>query len=257
MKLLRSVAMAFSMFSRFPVPPVEWRKENMRYMLGFLPLVGILLGALYALWWHIAVALSFGQFLFAAGLTALPVLFTGGIHMDGFMDTVDALASHAEPEKKRAILKDSRTGAFAVLYTVLYLLGTFALYTEAAEDISLCLPVCLIPVLSRSGSAVASLVFPVYGGEGLLKTFHDAGEKGAVLLPLGFAAASLAVLALNAPALSVVFLLTEGICLFCVYRMSQKQFGGMSGDLAGFLLTVLELGMLLILILYKAVNPCC
>ena len=39
--LFRSLAMAFSMFSKIPVPMVEWKKENMKYMLCALPLVGV------------------------------------------------------------------------------------------------------------------------------------------------------------------------------------------------------------------------
>ena len=37
MKLLRSIALAFSMFSRLPVPKVDWNEENMRYMICALP----------------------------------------------------------------------------------------------------------------------------------------------------------------------------------------------------------------------------
>ena len=59
--------------------------------------------------------LGCGLFLQAAGFTLLPVVVTGGIHLDGFGDTLDALASHAEPERKREILKDPRAGIFAVI----------------------------------------------------------------------------------------------------------------------------------------------
>ena len=42
---LRSAAMAFTMFSIFPMPEVEWKEENMKYMLCALPLVGAAVGA--------------------------------------------------------------------------------------------------------------------------------------------------------------------------------------------------------------------
>ena len=252
--MLRSVAMVFSMFSRLPAPRVEWKRENMRYMLGFLPLVGIVAGALEALWWWLCLRSGFGDLLFAAGMTALPLLLTGGIHMDGFMDTVDALSSHGDVEKKRAILKDSHAGAFAVLYCALYLLGSFALYAETKANAELLLPVCLIPVLSRCGSAAASLVFPVYGGEGLLKTFHEAGSKRALIFPLLAAAAVLGVIALRMPVTAAACLAAEALCLLYVYRMSKKQFGGMSGDLAGFLLQLSEIVLLFVIIVCKAVS---
>ena len=99
--VLRSAAMAFLMFSVIPMPRVEWKKENMRYMLCCLPLVGaVIAGALYV-WMLLSRELGFGKVLYAAGLTLLPVLLSGGIHLDGFCDTADALSSHAAPERKR------------------------------------------------------------------------------------------------------------------------------------------------------------
>ena len=49
MNALRSIAMAFAMFSRIPMPRIEWKKENMRYMLCALPLVGAAIGLALAL----------------------------------------------------------------------------------------------------------------------------------------------------------------------------------------------------------------
>ena len=63
-----------------------------------------------------------GSFLAAGILLAVPIFITGGIHMDGFMDTCDARASYGDREKKLAILKDTHTGAFAVIFGALYLI---------------------------------------------------------------------------------------------------------------------------------------
>ena len=80
---LRSVVMAFSMFSRLPMPRVEWRPENMHYMLAAYPLVGVAEGALLLLWAWACRALAFGTALFAAGMTLLPLALNGGVHLDG------------------------------------------------------------------------------------------------------------------------------------------------------------------------------
>ena len=37
MRILRSLAMAFLMYSRVPMPQVEWKDENMAYATGFFP----------------------------------------------------------------------------------------------------------------------------------------------------------------------------------------------------------------------------
>ena len=61
-------------------------------------------------------------------MTALPVLVSGGIHTDGFIDTVDALSSYGDKEKKLEILKDPHTGAFAIIGAIMYYLLFFWIY---------------------------------------------------------------------------------------------------------------------------------
>lgn len=89
--ILRSIALSFTMFSRVPMPRTDWKPEHMRYMLASFPLVGVVLGMVLAVWWMLCRWLSFDSIFFGAGVALLPVLFTGGIHLDGFCDTVDAL----------------------------------------------------------------------------------------------------------------------------------------------------------------------
>mgnify|MGYP000107976858 CR=1 FL=1 len=46
----------------------------------------------------------------AAAFCLVPVAVTGGIHLDGYADTSDALSSYGDREKKLEILKDSTVG---------------------------------------------------------------------------------------------------------------------------------------------------
>ena len=126
----QTIWVALSMYSRLPVPRAEWNSKNMRYALCALPLVGVFSGALLWLWDWLCRALEPGEMLLGAGVVLLPILVTGGIHMDGFCDTCDALASHGDREKKLAIMKDSNAGAFAVLGCACYLLFYFALASQ-------------------------------------------------------------------------------------------------------------------------------
>ena len=89
-QLLRSLATAFSMYSSIPVPRVEWREENMRYVMCFFPLVGVVTGPAIWCWLWLCRQFGVGAPLAAVVCTALPVLVSGGIHLDGFCDTVDA-----------------------------------------------------------------------------------------------------------------------------------------------------------------------
>ena len=57
----------------------------------------------------------------------MPVAVTGGIHLDGYADTSDALSSYGDREKKLEILKDSHCGAFAVIRLCSYFVAYFGL----------------------------------------------------------------------------------------------------------------------------------
>ncbi len=250
MNLLRSAAMTFLMFSRIPVPRVEWKEENMQYMLALLPLVGCVEGGLLFLWHWICQKTEIGTILFAAGMTLIPILLTGGIHLDGFCDTVDALSSHASPEKKRQILKDPRAGAFAVIYVVSYLIAVFALYTELSRQGNEIMMACLIPVMGRTASGFAGIAFPVSKEQGMLSAFHHSARKKRALMILGiWLIVTVYGMIRTQPVTGIGMMTGTGVCLIYVYQMSQKEFEGMSGDLAGYLYQIVQLTMLLCLIL--------
>ena len=139
MKWIRSFIIAFSMYSKIPMPRVEWTTSSMQYAFCFFPLVGAVNGALTWGAGHVLFALrDAGKLpaLFpAVFLTILPLLVTGGIHMDGFLDTSDARHSYGEREQKLAILKDPHTGAFAVISAAIYLLWSLALWSAADEKV--------------------------------------------------------------------------------------------------------------------------
>ena len=233
------------MFSVLPTPRIEWKKENMRYMLCALPLVGVVIGAVLCGWTAVSIALGFKAFLFAVGMTLLPAILSGGIHIDGFLDTVDALSSHAPPEKKREILKDSRAGAFAVLFAVGYFLLYAALCTELEMTYRAAIIAGLTHVFARIVGALASTAFPGSGSTGLLATFRDASAKRAGVVLILWAVVCAAVLVWLSPLGGCVSVVLALLCLLYLYFMSRREFGGMSGDLAGFLITLTELVMLL------------
>lgn len=258
MTLLRSIAMAFSMFSVIPMPMVEWKKENMKYMLCALPLVGVLIALALCLWQGLCRWLELGTVLFAAGLTLIPLAISGGIHMDGFCDVVDALSSHAAPERKREILKDSHTGAFAIIFTAGYFLLYFALCTEVERIWRAVIIAGVHHVLARAVGALAGTVFPGSGSTGMLAAFREgAARKAAGILVIWCLLCAGALIVLS-PVSGVVCTLAVPVLLGYLRRMSQRQFGGMSGDLAGYLITVSELALLACyVIVERIVLVCC
>ena len=243
MNLLQSMIIAFSMYSKLPMPHIAWQEKNMKYAMCFFPMVGIVIGICeYALGSWI-LGRDYGVLFFSVCMTLLPILLTGGIHLDGFMDTSDALASYGDREKKLAILKDSHTGAFAVLGLCIYLLWSLAMWSEVRPEM---LPVLAAgAVLSRALSGFSVVTFPAAREDGLGKTFQDGSQRKKTRIVMGmYAAASAGWMLVCRPLLGSVALLCAAGAFGYYAWMSKKQFGGMTGDLAGYFLQICELAML-------------
>ena len=196
MRLFESLLIALSTYSAVPVPQFDWNEKNMRYAICFFPAVGVLCGAALWLWAVLAQATGMSGVLFAAIAACLPILVTGGIHMDGYLDTVDALSSHQTREKKLAIMKDANCGAFAVIYGGVYLLAYagFAYEVFAAGHILL---ICPLFVLSRALSGLCAVNLPNARKSGMLCAFTSGVQRrtataALALVGLGLALCGLA-----------------------------------------------------------------
>ena len=130
---MNSFIIAFAIYSKIPMPRVKWTEENMKYSICFFPVVGILIGAAVGFVYLIDNFLSLGKMLRTALLVAVPVMITGGIHMDGYLDTVDARSSYGEREKKLEILSDPHAGAFAIIWAVIYYILLTGFYSELSD----------------------------------------------------------------------------------------------------------------------------
>lgn len=250
---LRSIALAFTLFSRVPMPHVEWGPENMRYTMLAFPLVGCVIGAVVAAWCALCAALGLNGATFGAGTVLIPLFVTGGIHMDGFADVVDAQSSCASPERKREILADPHIGAFAAMGIGGYLLAWAALASNLPPCAPTAATLALVFVLSRTTSGIATVAYPAGKSDGMLAAERSASARTAVLVGLVLVAAGcLAGLVVIAGAPGAGASIAALACLAALKRFSRTQFKGMSGDLAGFHLQVSELAMVAALVIAQA-----
>lgn len=240
MRLIRSFVIAFSTYSRIPMPQVEWSEENRKYAMWFFPLIGAVIGGALWLWLLLCDALALGPLLRGAVGAMLPLLVTGGIHMDGFMDTTDALASWQPKEKRLAILKDSHIGAFAAMGCCGYLLLTSALLAEA--ETAAAPMIGLAYVASRALSAWALAAFRSARPDGMLDSFARAARRRLVGAgSAAYLAACLIVWALLGGWTALICAAVIAFVTLYYRRMAYKQFGGVTGDLAGWYSQVTEL----------------
>lgn len=235
-----SLVIAFSMYSKIPMPRVEWTEENRKYAICFFPLVGLVTGGLCYVWFLICGHLQAGTLLFSAGMAAIPLFLTGGIHVDGFMDTMDAMHSYLPREEKLRILKDSHIGAFSVICLLGYYLTYLGWISELrSERAVLCF--CLGFLLSRILSGLSIVYLPGAKKEGLLYAFSSTAHKRSVrlvlFLLLGLCIVGMVLVSPLAGSLTVI----GNFAVFGWYRYdSKKEFGGITGDLAGWFLLCAE-----------------
>lgn len=231
---LHAFAMCQSMFCAIPCPWQVWDEKARDKMLLFLPLVGLEIGALWALFAWGCGFLGVPGPVRALVLAAFPYLATGCIHLDGFMDVTDAVKSCRSPERRREILKDSHVGSFAVIYLALVLLAQFALFQAGEGPVWL---LTLIPGVSRCCSALAVEALPP-----MSTSQYAQREKRkahiALILAMLLALVGAGFLLFGKYGFALVGCLAGyGLAL----RRGYRSLGGMNGDIAGYSLTLGEL----------------
>ena len=241
---IESLLVALSTYSRVPVPQFEWNERNMKYAICFFPVVGIICGAVLYAWYSLCVWLGLSAFLFAAVAACIPLLVTGGIHMDGYMDTMDALSSHQSRERMLQIMKDPNCGAFSVIYCAVYLLAQTGFLYElyGANQIML---LCPAFALSRALSAFGAVSLPNARKSGMLHAFtKDAEKRITKFWLIIWLLSSAAVMLLLSFSNAVPALILAGSAMLFYVRMAMRKFGGATGDTTGFCLQICELALL-------------
>lgn len=240
MRIVKSFFIAFSMYSKIPMPQFMWKDEDMRYALCFFPWVGAVIGVLWYLWKVFCDRFAVGTLCYAAVGAAIPLIVTGGFHVDGFLDTCDALHSYQPLDRKLEILKDSHIGAFAVIMLALYGLIFLGGFSEIwlTSVLTVAGAGCF---LSRVLSGIAVVSFPSAKQEGTLYLFADKAHKRVVRTALYGQGILCIVFMLRTSLMAGGMAAAAALLTFAYYYYrSKKEFGGITGDTAGYFVTLCE-----------------
>lgn len=246
--LWNSFKVAFAMFSKIPMPRADWTKENMKYMFCFFPFIGgvialLTLGAAY-----LGERYSFDSGFVRVVLVLIPVLVTGGIHVDGLLDTSDAMSSWQERSRRLEILKDSNAGAFAVITACVYFLAWYGAYSQIGYDRK---TLCLMGagfMVSRCLSGIGVITFPKAKADGTVAEFSRKSEDKIVRNVLLLYLIVLFAWMVWLRPVGGIAAFGGALLIFAYYHhMALKYFGGTTGDLSGCFLCLCEVGMALIL----------
>ena len=243
--MIKSMITAFSMYSRIPMPQVAWKEENRTYALCFFPLIGVVIGAGETGLWVLCRHFGVNAFFYSILAVIIPILVTGGIHMDGYMDVQDAKACLGDREKKRAVMKDARVGAFAVIHCCLYFLLQAGCFYELYQRRAILVAAGSF-VLARALSGLAAVTFPGAGTGGSLQQFTSPAQKRVTVAVAFLYLAAVMGGMLYVSLLQGAAAIGAAVLVFGYYKwFSVREFGGITGDLAGYFLQLCELWQLL------------
>ncbi|MDH7578782.1 MAG: adenosylcobinamide-GDP ribazoletransferase [Bacillota bacterium] len=232
---------AITFLTRLPLPVKKNpQREDFAASVNYFPLVGLVIGGLLGGSWFLF-KMTFPAIINGALLLSLHVIITGGLHLDGFMDTLDGLLGGKEREERLNIMRDSRVGAFGVLGAFLLLLIKFSIYTQLNLDL---LPILVLaPVLGRQVIVWALISYPYARQQGLGNLFNIYGDLRKFAVTTGMTL-FISIIFFKIPGLAI-FLLT-GIFTFILAKSCDRLLGGLTGDTYGAFCELTEVFVLLI-----------
>lgn len=245
---------ALQFLTRLPVPVnVPFERPVLARSVAYFPLVGAIVGALTAgAAWLLGHALPPWP---AAVLTlALWICLSGGLHLDGLMDTADGVLSHRSRERMLEIMKDSRVGAMGVIAAILLLLLKASLLAELmGNEREWLFPVLVTAAcLGRFAMSIAIAIWPpARKDEGLGMMFNGVKKwriGAGCLFAASFAGISPVFNDINyLQRLSIVVasLLLMLLIVGLSGRWLSRKLGGLTGDTYGAINETVEVFMLL------------
>jgi adenosylcobinamide-GDP ribazoletransferase len=206
---------------------------------AWFPLVGLVIGGgLVAV--DTVAALLFPGLLAALLTVTTWKLLTGGLHLDGLADCLDGLMG-TDRERRLAIMRDSRIGAFGAIGLILFLLLEIAAVSELTAALR---PRALLaaPAIGRAMPSLLGRLYPPARADGQGAAFQHGLSRPAALLALGVALLVAAAALGAAGIVAVIVAVAAGVALG---RFLSSRLGGVTGDVLGAAVETAELATLL------------
>ena len=232
--------MALSMFTVLPTPYIEWDDEGVKNMMKFYPIIGLIVGGIWSFTYYLISIFNVSIILKSIVIMIIPFCVTGMLHLDGFMDVCDAILSRRDKEEKLRILKDSTIGAFSVISLIILFFLQFGGVYSILEKSAPIYILILIPIVSRS-SVAYFLLSRTTIKESTLGTYFKKGtnSKDTVIMIVSLLIMYIiSFFSLGEYGILLVSVIILGITW--AVEKCKREFGGISGDVAGFALVIGE-----------------
>lgn len=255
--MLQGFIIAFSIYSKIPMPQIEQTKNNRKYIAAFLPFIGLAIAACIGIWLYFAPIFHFSRFFISMVALIIPFLITGNIHFHGFLTTINALSSHQKKEKQLELLEDSSITSLSCLNAILYFIFSAVIWndlypfftTNTEKDMAIICLIMMTYILSRCFSGLSIITFPKIKNTSLSLTFETCNLKFCKIFLLLILFICCLLEFFLQPMLSGV-ILAIGVIFYFYYRlMALKNFGGITDNLTGWFLQNCELLLLTVILI--------
>ncbi|MCY4406658.1 MAG: adenosylcobinamide-GDP ribazoletransferase [Rhodospirillaceae bacterium] len=197
--------------------------------LRAFPIVGALIGLFAGIVYAIAVGIGLPDIVAAVLAVGAGALATGALHEDGLADMADGFGGGSTRERKLAIMRDSRIGAYGVIVLVVVLAAKVGAIADLGGTGLVIAAMVAAAGVSRAAMPAVMLWLDPARADGLAA---DAGRPPSTHVWTGVALA--AVLAVGLLTWSgLVAFLVAGIGTAAVAWLAERQVGGHTGDVLG------------------------
>lgn len=234
--MIRAFLLQLSLYTILYSPEHEWDVHTYQRGISFVPLIGLLLGLILY-----GVSMVIAPFMASFFLVLLYCILSGGLHLDGFADTLDGVLARRGAKRALEIMKDPHLGTFGILGLLLLLLAYYNFFPLLGRSL------LLLPALGRFGGMLSGYKNTYVRSEGMGKLFIHSLHTGPVLFW------SLALMGLSfilGPA-ELISSLTAFLFAFSGGRWFKKYLGGLSGDCIGFIIEATQLSYILTLLVVR------
>lgn len=236
---MRSFWAALSFLTRIPVPIRPTGGDWIRGTL-FYPVVGLIIGLILSLFdWGIA--RHFPSLVRSVLDLSLWVFLTGGLHLDGLMDTADGFGAHRNRSQTLAVMKDSRVGAMGALAAILLLMLKGSALASFQKE--MWIPLIVAPVAGRMAVLLGIFSFP-YAREQGIGTGMQRGLTPIRFIVSFFIGSGIILYITGWKGL--LLLAGAGVITGWLAVVAMKRLGGLTGDLYGASVELTEAGVLLL-----------
>ncbi len=246
MNIIKSLLAAWAFYLCLPAP--RTMELDFSRIARWAPLMGLILGGILCFCDYVLGFLAMPLLVRSTLIVLLWLILTGGLHLDGAMDSADGLAV-TDPTRRLIVMADSATGAFGAMTAVAILALKIVSLGSIAQHRWLIL--LTIPAWARWGQILAIALYPYLKAEGK-GAMHSKGiepipDLFGGLLALGMVAACQFY---YQPLLLVAVIPAIGLILsYLVGKYFDRAFGGHTGDTYGAVVEWVEAIGLVILTL--------